>query len=269
MDDQKWLIAREMPHLRRYALALLRDADAADDLVQDTVERAIRKRHLWRQHGTLRSWLPGVTPRRLPDGAGRLVPRRSDLVVGIHYHGTGRDETDQSMVGLYYAPRRSRQLVGEIQVLNLDLDIPAGESRHRHHASYTLPADVLLLDTAPHMHVLGREVKATATLPDGRVEPLIRITDWDFNWQEQYVYAKPLWLPQGTRIDVDFYFDNSTDNPLNPNAPPKRVQWGEGGKDEMSICHFHYTCETVKDFMTVDRHYQAWLQKQHAGNGPR
>jgi mono/diheme cytochrome c family protein len=213
---------------------------------------------------TLRSWLPGITPRRLPDGSGRLMMKGSDLVLELHYQCSGKVETDQSTVGLYFAPKKARQLVGEMQILNYALDIPAGEKWHKHSATYTLPAEAILLDCAPHMHLLGKEMKATATCPDGRVVPLVWVKDWNYLWQEQYEYVEPVRLPKGTRIDVDAWYDNSPGNPLNPYSPPRRVTWGEQTKEEMGICHFQYTCDRADDLLTITRHYNEYRAAQAA-----
>ena len=209
--------------------------------------------------GTLRSWFPGMSPRRLPKGSGRLVPRGADIVAEIHYICSGKPENDRSQVGLYYAGESARRLVEEIQVANKEIEIPAGAKRHRETASFTLPVTTTLLDVAPHMHVLGREIKATATLPDGRVEPLIWIQDWDFNWQSQYSYAEPIRLPGGTQITVEAWYDNSTDNMLNPNSPPKTVYWGEDSADEMLICHFQFTCDSLSNMKTVMTEYKKYF----------
>jgi hypothetical protein len=83
------------------------------------------------------------------------------------------------------------------------------------------------------MHLLGRTAKATATLPDGTIRPLLSVPDWDFNWQGYYLYAKPVRLPAGTRVDCEWTFDNSADNPANPSRPPRRVRFGEQTTDEM------------------------------------
>jgi hypothetical protein len=88
---------------------------------------------------------------------------------------------------------------------------------------------------APHMHLLGREMKVTATLPDGSVRPLIHIDDWDFHWQGSYTFARPVPLPAGTRIDMVAVFDNSAESPRQPHRPPRPVSWGEGTSDEMAI----------------------------------
>lgn len=211
---------------------------------------------------TLRSWLPGMSPQRLPDWSGQLMHAKCDLVLEIHYQRTGKVESDRSTVGIHFAPKSAKRLVNEIQVMNKSLTIPAGDSRYHHHASYTLPADAILFDAAPHLHLLGREMKAVATRPDGEVVPLIWIQDWDFNWQGQYLYLQPLKLPKGTRIDVDAWYDNSAGNPLNPNSPPQDVHWGEQTSDEMGICHFRYTCDSMEDFVLMHEHYLNYVARQ-------
>ena len=108
------------------------------------------------------------------------------------------------------------------------IDIPPGDSHYEVHAqSQPLPVDVKVLAIFPHMHNLGREMKAAAETPDGRSVPLIWIRDWDFNWQGSYLFQKPVALPKGTVIKVNAVYDNSSGNPKNPSDPPKRVRWGE------------------------------------------
>lgn len=211
---------------------------------------------------SLRSWLPGMAPRRLPPGVGQMLNKDSDLVLEIHYQRTGKVETDRSKVGIHFAESSARQVAFELQVMAKNLDIPAGAKRHRHHASYTLPAATTILDAAPHMHLLGKEMKATATLPDGSIEPLIWIRKWDFNWQGQYRYINPIRLPAGTRIDVDAWFDNSESNGLNPHSPPQRVVWGEQTIDEMAICHFLYTCDTKEELFKVNHDHRRFCEEQ-------
>jgi hypothetical protein len=210
--------------------------------------------------GTLRSWFPGMSPRRLPKGMGRRVPRGSDIVAEIHYVCTGKAEHDRSEIGLYYAPQSARQLVVEVQVGNKNINIPAGAQRHHERASYTVPVDTTVLVVSPHMHVIGREIKVAATLPDGTTEPLVWIKDWDFNWQSQYSYAEPVHLPQGSRIDVDAWFDNSTRNPLNPSSPPRTVVWGEGTTDEMLICNFQCTCASMDELQRLVEDYERYFK---------
>lgn len=204
--------------------------------------------------GSLGGWGPGGRPRRLPAGTGRPLEQGADLIVQIHYHPNGRPAEDRSRIGLYFAPPESSHPVTEIMVADVNLRIPAGAERHHHQAEYTLPVDTILFDATPHMHVLGREVQAVAIRPDGTEQPLIRIPDWDFYWQDNYVFAEPVKLPAGTRIQLDCWFDNSTGNPLNPHDPPREVCWGDFSDDEMGICYFQATTHTWDDYVTLHRH---------------
>src|SRR5258706_370447 len=114
------------------------------------------------------------------------------------------------------------------------IDIPAGEKNYIVESSYTLPVDVEVTAILPHAHYLGKRLEAWATLPDGKREPLILIKEWDFNWQGDYQFAAPVALPKGTKLSMRYSFDNSQDNPRNPNHPPQRVKYGLQSRDEMA-----------------------------------
>ena len=204
--------------------------------------------------GSLGGWGPGGQPRRLPKGLGRPLAKGSDIVLQIHYHPIGRAVSDQSRLGLYFAPSSSTHKTTEIMVADIDLHISAGAARHHHHAELEIPADIIVFDATPHMHVLGKEIKAVAHRPDGTTEPLIWIRDWDFYWQDNYVYRNPVSLPAGTRIELDCWFDNSTNNPLNPNSPPRDVHWDDFSTDEMAICYFQVTTNTWDDYVMLNEH---------------
>lgn len=188
------------------------------------------------------------------------MPAFSDLVVQIHYHPSGRAVSDRSRVGLYFADPSARKFATEILVANVDLQIPAGEKSHHHHAEWRLPVDTFLLDATPHMHTLGKKIRATAVLPDGETVPLIRIDDWDFYWQDSYVYERPIRLPAGSCIELDCWFDNSKDNPLNPNNPPREVRWGDFSDDEMGICYFRVTTRDFADYETLNKSSAEYFQ---------
>lgn len=221
-------------------------------------------------YGKLRSWLPGMRPQRLPRGYGQLLLKGTDIMMEIHYQRSGKPETDRSSLGIHFAPPSSKQLVSEIQVMETNLTVPAGNNRFHQHVSYTLASQTTLLDVAPHMHLLGREVKAEARLPDGSTKPLIWIKDWDFNWQGQYVFLTPLRLPAGTKIECDYFFDNTAANPRNPNDPPKSVHWGETSKEEMAICNFLYTCDNLRDLEKSNmRHREARINDRKPDAAPQ
>jgi Tfp pilus assembly protein PilF len=115
------------------------------------------------------------------------------------------------------------------------LDIPAGEKNFVVTDDFTLPIDVDLMAIYPHAHYLGKDIQAYATLPDGTRQTLIHIPQWNLNWQAVYRYAEPVRLPKGTTVSLRYSYDNSDDNPLNPNHPPARVVAGNRSSDEM--CH--------------------------------
>jgi mono/diheme cytochrome c family protein len=188
--------------------------------------------------GALGGWAVGGTPVFLPEGLALPLPKGSDFVLQMHFHLTGKPETERSTVGIYFADKAPERRMWSVQLPALfgfgaGINIPAGEKNYTIEDSITLPVDVQAFSVGGHAHYVGKEMKATAMLPDGSTQPLIWIQDWDFNWQDRYNYQTPVSLPKGTRIDVRLRYDNSADNPRNPSNPPKRVWWGEQSFDEM------------------------------------
>lgn len=185
--------------------------------------------------GIVGVWTPGMTPRHYPQGAGMPVKKGTDLVLQLHIHPSGKEETDQSSIALYFADKPVERNMSRAPFLvgSLMIDIPAGAKDHTIKSSVTLPADITLISLLPHMHLVGKEMRLTATYPDGKVEDLIWIKDWNFYWQDNYVFHSPVKLPAGTKLEVVSRYDNSQDNPLNPSKPAKRVFFGNGSTDEM------------------------------------
>ena len=130
-------------------------------------------------------------------------------------------------------------------MLNREFRIPAGAERHVVRASFVLPPTWHLhaIGVSPHMHLLGREMRVTATYPDGRTRSLIYIDDWDFHWQGSYTFREPVPLPGGTRLDVEAVYDNSRGNRRNPTVPPRDVGWGDATDDEMCIAFIRATVD--------------------------
>jgi mono/diheme cytochrome c family protein len=185
--------------------------------------------------GIIGVWTPGLTPRYYPLGAGMPISKNTELVLQLHIHPTGKDEVDKSSVALYFAgkPTERKMSRSPFVVGSIIIDIKPNVPDHTITSSVTLPADVTLISLLPHMHLIGKEMKLTATLPDGKQQSLIWIKDWNFYWQDNYVYQEPVRLPAGTKLDVMCRYDNSSSNPLNPSTPPKRVFFGNGSTDEM------------------------------------
>jgi len=196
--------------------------------------------------GGLGGWAPGVQPRVMAAGVGMLLPKGANVVVQMHYNNSAPESrTDRTRIGLHFAKGPIDKRQRGIAVLNRAFTIPAGASRYEVRASWTVPPgwDLHADTITPHMHLLGREMKVTATYPDGAVRPLIHIDDWDFNWQGSYTFAQPIPLPAGTRIDMVAVFDNSADNLRQPSRPPRPVSWGEGTTDEMAIVFLGITAD--------------------------
>ncbi len=178
--------------------------------------------------------VPGTTPRFLPSGiAAGVMPMSGDLVLQIHYHATGKPETDQTEVGIYFMREPTVRMLDSLFLRSFKLDIPAGDPAFTVEDSLLIPADCILMSVFPHMHLLGREVHASAQLPDGTNRSLIDISRWSFRWQDHYSYREPILLPKGTRVRCRWLFDNSGANPSNPNSPPQDIRFGPNSTDEM------------------------------------
>ena len=180
----------------------------------------------------------GAQPGRFPEGFAMKVPKGSDFVVQYHFHPTGKPEAEKSRIGFYFAKQAPERTMTRIQMpphysLFSGLDIPAGERDFVIRDSYTLPVAVDALGLGAHAHYIAKQMKMTATLPNGDVKTLLWIKDWDFAWQARYYFKDLVALPKGTRLETEIHWDNSATNPRNPSSPPVRVTWGEESKDEM------------------------------------
>lgn len=181
-------------------------------------------------------WKPGTVPAVEPEGMALRLDKGTDLILNTHLQPSGKPEVIQPSIGLYFTPHPATKLPMLLQLENdLKLDIPAGQKDFVVTDDFTLPIDVELIAIYPHAHYLGKDIRAFATLPDGRQDTLIHIPQWNLNWQAVYRYAQPVRLPKGTKVSLRYGYDNSEENPLNPNHPPARVTGGNRSSDEM--CH--------------------------------
>jgi tetratricopeptide (TPR) repeat protein/mono/diheme cytochrome c family protein len=181
-------------------------------------------------------WKPGTVPYIEPDGMALRLDKGTDLILNTHMQPSGKPEIIQPSIGLYFTSQPATKLPMLLQLENdVKLDIPPGEKNFLVTDQFTLPVDVDLLAIYPHAHYLGKDIQASATLPDGTRKTLIHIPLWNLSWQAVYRYAEPVSLPKGTTVALRYIYDNSADNPLNPNHPPVRVKAGNRSSDEM--CH--------------------------------
>jgi peroxiredoxin len=189
----------------------------------------------------LGGWAPGSIARQLPAGYAYSLPKKGDVVVQVHYHRNGRLEKDRTKIGLYFAKGKQEMKPfqggvirgGSTGALGMFFAIPPGAERHKLTGTTWATGDCQLFAITPHMHLLGKEIKATLTPPEGKTVTLIHIKQWDYNWQETYFFKEPVKVPAGSKLEVEAYFDNSAKNPLNPNNPPQWVTFGEQTTNEM------------------------------------
>jgi Copper type II ascorbate-dependent monooxygenase, C-terminal domain len=193
----------------------------------------------------LYGWVPGNDVITFPAGTAKRIRAGSDLLLNVHYAPTPRPETDQSTVRLYFAKQPVQKAVQtltltENNVSNQPFELPAN-TRPTFYMRYgPLPDSLHLLSVMPHMHRLGKTIKAFAITPDGDVINLVKIDNWDYNWQMTYQFEQPLTLPKGAVILAEATYDNTDQNPENPNHPARTVTYGWNSTDEMLNIVFYY-----------------------------
>jgi len=196
----------------------------------------------------LGGWAPGTRPDMLPDNVGFLLPANSRIVLQVHYHPHDPNpKPDQTEIGLYFHKKQPAQVMLVLPLINDTFTIPPGDSNYKVGAAFTNTLfNAHIWFVAPHMHLLGKRMSVDATLPNGGGNMcLINISDWDFNWQGMYRYQQPVAVPVGTKLSLSAFYDNSPDNPKNPNTPPRAVSWGEATTDEMCIAFLGVTLDGV------------------------
>ena len=188
-------------------------------------------------------WGPGVEPMVYPTGYGKLLPANSTVFFQMHYHktpGPGTGGIDQTSVGMTFYDEKPENVIATMWIVDPILDIAPGEADYASSSSFTVEHDAKLFNFTPHMHLRGKAMRFTAEHPNGEEEVLLDVVDYDFNWQLTYTPTEPTVIPAGTKISVDARFDNSADNPLNPD-PTIRVRFGEKTTDEMMVGFLHYS----------------------------
>lgn len=183
--------------------------------------------------GYFLGWTPGQRPTAVDDRMAWRLDPDIDLIAMLHLRPSGKWEEVNVSIGLYFADAPPTSTPVMVRLNRQDIDIPAGEPQYTISDSYTLPVPVTVISVQPHAHNLARQVKGYATLPDGTTQWLIRISDWDFNWQDTYRFATPLKFAAGTRLTMEYTYDNSEKNASNPSRPPRRVTYGQRTTDEM------------------------------------
>jgi hypothetical protein len=182
-------------------------------------------------------YTPGNSMDSWPAGMAKRIPAGSDIVLQMHYTAKGKHKADQTSIGVVLAPGRPERAVYTLQMGNDRFVIPPGDPDYHAEVAGTLPNDAVLLSLFPHMHLRGKGFEYMIVAPNGRVEVLLKVDNYDFSWQLDYRLAAPLLLRAGTRLRCTGVFDNSPNNPRNPD-PTAEVRFGEQSWEEMMIGFF-------------------------------
>lgn len=195
------------------------------------------------------AWAPGGNPLTYPPGTGIRLKAGADIVIQLHYPAGSVGETDSTKIHFFFTPTNNG--IREVKFatvadpwttnLNTPFVIPPNTIKTFHtRLDLNFGIDFTILRVMPHMHLLGKSMKAWAKFPDGSIQPLISIPQWDFHWQGMYAFPKLLRIPNGSKLETEFVYDNTTSNPYNPNSPPKTVYYGEETTDEMLFLFMEY-----------------------------
>ena len=194
------------------------------------------------------SYTPGIQNVFYPKGIGKVLPANANVLIQIHYAPVAADENDQSHVNIFFKkpddPIERLVNLGIVAPFHLvtgvnSFFILANEVK-TFHGVYNISSDISLISVYPHCHLLGKDWLAYAITPDNDTIPIIQIEEWDFNWQGSYTFDRMKKIPAGSEMHVFTTYDNTSNNPYNPNNPPQFMTWGESTTDEMYLMGFNY-----------------------------
>jgi hypothetical protein len=192
------------------------------------------------QEGALTSFLPGRPPDVFADGTAKWVPPGAKLEFVVHYARiSGAPQTDRTAVGFYLAPGQPERVLRRMDLRNFFFRIPPGEAAHEVRRCYTFERDKMLLSITPHMHYRGKDVRYDLVRPNGERRTLLSVPRYDFNWQLVYRFQDPVRVEKGSLLEVTAHYDNSANNPANPD-PAKAVRWGDRSEEEMMTSWIEY-----------------------------
>jgi hypothetical protein len=183
-------------------------------------------------------YAPGQPAEILSPGQAKLIKAGSDIVLEVHYTPTGKATTDRTRVGIVFAKEPPKERVLTLSASNGTFKIPPGDPNHRVDASFEVFRDVKLSSLHPHMHMRGKDFEYRLVFPNGETRTILRVPAYNWRWQLWYNLAEPIALPKGTKIECTAHFDNSPNNPENPD-PTKTIIWGQQNWDEMMVGFFN------------------------------
>jgi hypothetical protein len=193
-------------------------------------------------------WAPGTDPLLYKEGFAKRLKAGNNLLFQVHYHktpGPGTGGIDKSRFAVKYAPEPVENPTMTAWIMDLELRIPPGEPEYTSVSQFEFKTDGRILGYTPHMHLRGKTYTFEAVYPDGSVETLLHVPQYDFNWQTFYSYAEEKFIPKGTVIRATAVYDNSAGNTNNPD-PTQTVYFSEKTTDEMHIGFMEYAYDDKK-----------------------
>ena len=234
----RMVVHHAVAYIRDPASSWLRGAPVGRPFsAEDLPTPELRRDAMWTKSDILLVYAPGSLPDQWPDGFAKLVPAGSDIVLQMHYTTHGMAMKDRTSIALVFSKEPPRKRVLTLQLTNDRFVIPPGDPDHRVEVHGSIPNDALLLSFFPHMHLRGKTFEYNILEGGGRVRTLLRIPRYDFYWQLSYRLAEPIPLKAGTVLQAVATFDNSKNNPHNPD-PDSAVTWGEQTSSEMMVGFF-------------------------------
>jgi hypothetical protein len=190
------------------------------------------------------AYVPGNSTRVYRPGTAARLVAGSTVIFQMHYTTAGQATTDRTSIGLIFAKAPPTTELRNTALINGNLHIPAGDPNHPVEAEMTVNRDVTLWAVLPHTHVRGKRWSYEVTFPDGRTETILSVPRYDFDWQTEYIFKRPLKLPAGTTLHATAWYDNSTNNKSNPD-PTRDVWWGDQTWEEMMFTGLTYSVDPV------------------------
>jgi hypothetical protein len=194
----------------------------------------------------LAGFAPGVPPTVIQPGQGRLIKAGSDVVFQLHYTANGKPNQDKTKVGIVFCKDAPKERVMSIGAVNGKFTIPAGDPNYRVDSEFELGTDVKMTAMLPHMHLRGKDFEYRLIFPTGETQTVLRVPRYDFNWQLWYEPKENILLPKGTKVACTAHYDNSANNPANPD-PTKNVKWGDQSWEEMMVGFFDVVFDAKMD----------------------
>ena len=183
--------------------------------------------------------VPGNKSHFFPKDMGIYIPKGGQLTIQMHYTTYGKASIDLSEIAFYYAKKKPSRRLRTTYIVDPSIEIPAHAENHRDQAYMPIFQDIEIISLLPHAHFRGKSSKFTLRLPSGEEKQLLSVPNYDFNWQRSYYFNKPVFAPAGSKLVQSFTYDNSSNNPANPD-PSKTVRWGEQSWEEMLFASVQY-----------------------------